>query len=229
MIFKKIFFLLSLPVAGFSQNKLSNQHLFDTIPFIPAHYEKRIKQFKKEPVITGRTLFLGNSITEMGEWKILLNDSTIINRGISGDITFGVLKRLDDIIVRKPSKLFIKIGINDIGKDIPDAIIADNIRKIIQRIQKESPDTKIFLQSLLPVNPAYPGFPQHYDKMEHVMNTNSLLRSMAETCSIRFVNLFPVFLDSKGLLDAQYTTDGLHLNPKGYRLWADYLKKEKLL
>jgi len=63
-----------------------------------------------------------------------LNDSTVINRGIGGDITFDVLQRLDDVIKRKPSKLFILIGINDIGKDIPDAVIADNYRKIITRV-----------------------------------------------------------------------------------------------
>ncbi len=77
-------------------------------------------------------MFLGNSITEMGNWKNVLNDTTVINRGIGGDITYGVLKRLKDITDRRPSKLFILLGINDIGKDIPDAVIADNYLKIRQ-------------------------------------------------------------------------------------------------
>jgi lysophospholipase L1-like esterase len=229
MIQKIFSLLLILPGISLAQSPVTNQNLFDTISFMPDHYESRMKAFEKEPVVTGKIIFVGNSITEMGEWQKLFNDSTIINRGIGGDITFGVLKRLNDIIIRKPSHLFIKIGINDIGKDIPDAVIADNIRKIIRRVQAGSPETKIYLQSLLPVNPAYPRFPQHYDKQEHIIKTNLLLKSVAKNCNVRFVDLFPLFLDSKKLLDKQFTNDGLHLNQKGYKIWADYLKKEKLL
>jgi lysophospholipase L1-like esterase len=227
---KKIFFLLLiLPGFSLAQSPVTNQNLFDTISFMPDHYESRVKAFEKEPVVTGKIIFVGNSITEMGEWQKLFNDSTIINRGIGGDITFGLLKRLNDIIIRKPSHLFIKIGINDIGKDIPDAVIADNIRKIIRKVQAGSPETKIYLQSMLPVNPSYPRFPQHYDKQERVIKTNLLLKAVAKNCNVRFVDLFPLFLDSKKLLDKQFTNDGLHLNQKGYKIWADYLKQEKLL
>ena len=148
----------------FSKAQVTNQRLFDTIGFIPEHYPQRIAVFEQEPVVTGRIIFLGNSITEMGNWKKLLNDTTVINRGIGGDITFGVLKRLDDVIKRQPSKLFLLIGINDIAKDIPDAVIADNIRKIILRVQAESPSAKIYVESILPVNLDVPNFPQHYDK-----------------------------------------------------------------
>lgn len=122
-----LFICLLLPVLSYSQ--VTNERLFDTVGFIPEHYSQRIAVFEKEPLETGHIIFLGNSITEMGNWKQLMNDTTVLNRGISGDITFGVLKRLDDVIKKQPSKLFLLIGINDIGKDIPDAVIADNIRK----------------------------------------------------------------------------------------------------
>src|ERR1700757_523012 len=123
-----LFFLLPFAVQA---QQVTNQRLFDTIPFIPEHTPQRIAQFAKEPIVTGKIIFLGNSITEMGNWKKVTGDTTVINRGIGGDITFGVLKRLQDITDRHPSKLFILIGINDIGKDIPDAVIADNYLKIV--------------------------------------------------------------------------------------------------
>src|SRR5690349_16498569 len=108
--------LLLLPLVGYSQ--ITTKRLNDTISYIPDHYAKRIAIFEKEPVVTGKIIFLGNSITEGGQWTKLTGDASVINRGISGDITYGVLKRLPDIIKRKPSKLFILIGINDIAKDI---------------------------------------------------------------------------------------------------------------
>ena len=203
----------------------THQHLFDTIPFMPDHYASRVAQFEKEPVTTGKIMFLGNSITEGGPWAELTGDKTVINRGIGGDITYSVLKRLDDVIVRKPSKLFILIGINDIGKDIPDAVIAANCRKMIGKLLTGSPQTKIYLQSILPLNPDIHGFPQHYDKEEHVIHTNELLRQVATSSGVIFVNLYPLFLNEQHRLDKKFTADGLHLNHSAYERWVTCLKE----
>ncbi len=225
-----IFFLILFPCTVNAQrNPVTNQNLFDTIPFIPEHTIERLKIFEKEPVVTGKIIFLGNSITEGGNWKELTEDQTVINRGIGGDITYGLLRRLDDVIKRQPSKLFILIGINDIGKDLPDAVIADNYRKIIHRVQQESAVTQIFVQSILPLNSTVPGFPQHYDKQEHVVSTNRLLKMMANDIKCTFIDLYPLFLDKDKRMDAKYTADGLHLKPEGYRIWVDYLKAKKYL
>src|SRR4051794_8025406 len=93
------------------------QRTWDTIPMLPQLYQQRYELFKKEPIVKGRVLFLGNSITQGGNWKKLLKDTTVINRGISGDVTFGILNRLGEVIQREPSKLFLLIGINDISKN----------------------------------------------------------------------------------------------------------------
>jgi len=221
--------LLFLPSVIQAQSELTNQRLFDTDPFLPDHYAERVQQFENEPVEPGRIMFLGDSITEGGNWMGVVGDSTVINRGIGGDVTFGVLKRLGDVVQRRPSKLFIMIGINDIGKDIPDAVIADNCRQIIEEVQAKSANTEIYLQSLLPVNPSHPGFPQHYDKEYHVIHLNQLLREVAAATGSHFVNLFPLFLNAQERLAAEFTTDGLHLNERGYRVWAQYLKENGYL
>lgn len=223
-------FCMLLSLFGQTQ-KVTNQRLSDTTGFLPEYYTQRAAKFAEEPVVPGQIIFLGNSITQIGDWKKLLNESTVLNRGIAGDITFGVLKRLDDIIKRQPSKLFLLIGINDIGKDIPDVIIADNIRKIIARVQAESPSTKIYVQSILPVNPDVPNFPQHYDKQGHVVNSNKLIRKVAGDAHCTYVNIHDLFTDKQGRLDAKYTTDGLHLAPAGdgYQKWVKYLRKQGYL
>ena len=133
-------FLLSILSPRDAESQITNQNLFDTLPFLPDHYAKKVAQFTKDPIVTDKIIFLGNSITEGGDWGDLIGDHTLVTRGIGGDITFGVLKRLDDIMIRRPSKLFILIGINDIGKDIPDAVITDNWRKIIERVKSGSPE-----------------------------------------------------------------------------------------
>ena len=217
------------PFFSKAQSFPTNQNLFDTIPFIPDHGQKRMERFRSEPVVYGSIVFLGNSITEMGDWKKLTGDSTVINRGIGGDITFGVLKRLDEVLNRKPSKIFLLIGINDIGKDIPPTVIADNIKKIIRRIQTESPATKIILQNLIPVNPTINHFPQHYDKQSKIVETNKLLIGVAKETNVPLVDLNKLFRDTKGNLQEKYTNDGLHINTAGYKIWIDHLKLKSYL
>src|SRR6201996_5159166 len=173
---KYLLILLLFPLFASAQS-VTNQNVFDTIPFIPEHRQPRLDQFAKEPVVTGRVIFLGNSITEMGNWKKVTGDTTVINRGIGGDITFAILKRLKDVTDRQPSKVFLLIGINDIGKDIPDAVIADNELKIVKEIHDKCPQTKIYVESVLPVNSTVHNFPQHYDKEEHVLALNKLLQA----------------------------------------------------
>jgi lysophospholipase L1-like esterase len=221
---KYFLLLLLLPLAAQCQ-KITNIRIYDTIPFIPEHTPQRIAQFEKEPIVTGRVIFLGNSITEMGNWKKVTGDSTVINRGIGGDITYGVLKRLKDITDRQPSKVFMLIGINDIGKDIPDVVIADNEMKIVREIHAKCPQTQVYVESVLPLNPTMPNFPQHYDKEEHVLALNKLLKANATTGGYTFVDIFHLFVDADGRLQSQYSYEGLHIKPAGFVIWADYLKK----
>src|SRR6201995_6012855 len=201
---KYLFFVLLFPLAVQAQT-VTNQRIYDTIPFIPEHTPQRLAVFAKEPIVTGRVIFLGNSITEMGDWKKATGDTTVINRGIGGDITYGVLKRLKDVTDRKPSKLFILLGINDIGKDIPDAVIADNYLKIVKEIHAKCPGTKIYVQSVLPVNSTLPRFPQHYDKEEHVLSVNKLLKANASVGDYTFVDIFHLFVDANQRLESRYT------------------------
>ncbi len=153
----------------------------------------------------------------------------IIARGIGGDITYSVLHRLKDITDRYPSKIFILLGINDIGKDIPDAVIANNYLKIVNEIHDKCPKTIIYVQSVLPIDPGHPHFPQHYDKPEHILALNKLLAAQAKEGNYTYVDIFHLFADDKGNLFSQYTYEGLHLKPPAYPIWADYLKKQGYL
>ena len=211
-----------------AQNPLTNQRLFDTIPYIMDHHQKRLAQFASEPMTRGGILFLGNSITEEGPWQELIGVQAV-NRGISGDITFGVLKRLDEIVERQPEKLFLLIGINDLSMDIPEAIVADNVKKIITRLQRESPGTLIHLQSILPLNPHMDGFLQHFGKQDKVLMCNQLLSKTAGETGVTYINLFPYFLNRELLLRENLTYDGIHLNRQGYEFWVNHLKTKGYL
>lgn len=207
----------------------NRENLLDTVPVIPKPIPQRLALFAREHIVPGRIIFLGDSITEMGDWKKALNDSTVINRGVGGDLTRDVLRRLKEITDRNPSKVFILLGINDIGKNVPDAVITNNYLKIIREIHRHSPNTIPYVQSVLPVNPGMLHFPRHYHKQGHILALNKLLASHAKAENYTYIDIFSLFSDENGLLGSQYTYDGLHLRPPAYPIWASYLKEQGYL
>jgi len=188
----------------------------------PGKYVELVAKFKADPKSKNDIVFLGNSITAGTDWAKLLNLPQAKNRGISGDITFGVLERLQDVIDGKPAKIFILIGINDISRNIPDSIILENYKKMIDRIRKGSKKTQIYFNTLLPVNASFEKFKNHYGKDEHILWLNDQIRKFTAK-NVTVIDLYPNFTDQDKHLRADLTRDGLHLLPEGYKIWADFL------
>ncbi len=197
--------------------------------FRPNNFALKVELFKSYPDHKSDIIFLGNSITAGTDWMELMGRADVRNRGISGDISYGILERLDEVTGGKPAKVFILIGINDISRNIPDSLILCNYRKIIQRIKKESPATGIYFQTLMPVNNSFTQFKNHYNKDEHILYINAQLKKMGAEEKITVIDLYPHFLGQDNKLDPKYTIDGLHLNAEGYKVWASILKKGKYL
>src|SRR5204862_202567 len=83
-----------------------------------------------------------------------------------------------------------------------DAVIAAQYRALVDSVKSQSPQTKIFVQSILPLNPTVKNFPQHYDKQERVVAVNVLIRRMARETGATYVDLWPIFVDRQNRLDA---------------------------
>lgn len=219
----KIIAGLSLILILGSTNTQAQDVKWDST-YRPGAYLKKVEAFTAEGITKKDFVFLGNSITAGTDWAKLLGLPNAKNRGISGDITFGVLERLDQVISGKPSKVFVLIGINDVSRNIPDSIILRNYKNIISRIKSGSKKTKIYFYTLLPVNSSFNKFKNHYGKDEHILWLNSEIRKLADK-KVTIIDLYPEFLDSENHLKANLTHDGLHLKPEGYQVWAEVLKK----
>lgn len=183
------------------------------------YYHQRVSQFRLLPKTNSDIFFVGNSITDGGEWSELFSDKRVKNRGISGDISAGVLNRIDEISDRKPSKVFLLIGINDLSRNIPTDSILKNITKIVSYLKQESPSTKLYVQSILPVNDFYKKFESHTRKGEQIKQLNTNLKQNATTYHYTYIDLHSSFCDEDGKLIKEFTNDGLHLKGDGYLKW----------
>ena len=233
---KLILLLLFVPLISFGQNDVDINTLYPQSNiviknhnyFTSKYYPKRIDEFKSNPLTKGGIVFLGNSITEEGkDWGKKINMNGVSNRGISGDITDGVLERLDEIIFYKPKAVFILIGHNDlwsyrIKSGVPSIkYIEKKIIKIVESINNGSPETLIFVQSILPT--------RHVTKdnffEKSINKINSFLKQNESKHNYSFIDLHSLFVDSKGLLKSNLTPDGGHLNTEGYAVWIDKIKE----
>ena len=190
------------------------------------YYDQRELLFEAMPTSENDIIFLGNSITDGGEWTELFENPNCKNRGISGDITSGVLNRLETITKGQPAMIFLMIGINDMNWGISNDTIAMNIREIVQRIKAESPRTRIVVQSILPTNDYYGLFTGHTKRWEDVAVINGMLEEMADEEDVEYLDLFSRFANEDGKLNIAYSNDGLHLNGDGYLLWKEIIEDE---
>lgn len=222
-------FIISLSIIFFASAPLKAQSVSYDSAYRPASFKLKWELFESFHDAKTDIIFLGNSITAGTDWNELLSMSNCRNRGISGDITFGVLQRLDEVTEGKPAKVFILIGINDISRNIPDDVILANYQRIVERIRAASPATKIYIQTLLPVNNEFTQHKNHYNKDEHISAVNEGLKKLGAAEKITVIDLHPHFQDAAKKLDKRYTVDGLHLNAAGYRVWEEVLKKGNYL
>ena len=190
------------------------------------YYDQRELLFEAMPTSENDIIFLGNSITDGGEWCELFENPNCKNRGISGDITPGVLNRLVTITKGKPAMVFLMIGTNDMDHGYSNDTIALNVREIVQRIKRETPRTKIVVQSILPTNDCYGLFTGHTKRYADVAVINAMLENMAEEEDVEYLDLYNHFATPEGKMNPKYSNDGLHLNADGYLLWKDIVEDE---
>lgn len=181
--------------------------------------ETRKDSFYKDTHSMNEIIFLGNSLTEGFDLPRYFRGSNIKNRGIGGDRTTDILNRLDEITTAKPRLVLLMVGINDLHFYTQEQII-NNYERIIQIIQKESPDTRIIVQSVLPVAEFY-----NAQLNQQVETLNQQLEPLAENHQLRYIDLYPFFTQHEPMAEL-YQPDGVHLAQPGYQLWAGILKEQ---
>jgi lysophospholipase L1-like esterase len=171
--------------------------------------------FKTLPHKKTDVVLLGTSLTQGFPLQELLNDCRIKNRGIGGNTTFDILDRLIEVTDGKPSKIFLEAGTNDIGKYSTIDTPYNNIVEIANKIKEYTPKTKLYIQSILPMS--------NSKSVKPITDLNNKISIYCDNKHIKFIKLYPAFLKD-GVLNKSLTTDGIHLNFKGYFIWKENIE-----
>jgi len=159
-------------------------------------------------------VMFGDSITEWGPWHDALASYSLANRGLAGDTTTGMLRRLESTKVCQPKLVCVMAGINDLSQGYSVDQILDNYRQMLDFWQAEG--IEVWVQSTLYVGQRISSLnPQ-------VTLLNQALQQLCKQRQITFINLNQSLCPQQ-VLPLDCSCDDLHLNSNAYQQWLAVL------
>lgn len=180
----------------------------------------------QEEVIDDNYLFVGDFYTKDFNFddydyhyvKVCENDFT----------TKKVLDDLKNKVYRyNPSIVFIQLGIMDLNEDKSVDEIVNNMEEIIDNIKDNRPYTKIYIESLYPINKDADKFDRIISKdilEDDIKEVNKKLKDLTKSKKVEFLDLYSILSDEDKLKD-DYSSNGVKLNDEGYSLVREKIEK----
>lgn len=160
-------------------------------------------------------VLFGDSITEWGPWQDVFTDIPHVNRGIAGDTTVGMLRRIETTLAVNPKLISVMAGINDLAQGFSVDSVFENYQTMLTYWQKNN--CTVLVQSTL-----YCGY-----RLVHlnpqVTELNHRLEAYCQQNDVTYLNVNAI-LSPDGFLSNDYTCDDLHLNALAYSQWINELK-----
>lgn len=119
----------------------------------------------------------------------------------------------------KYKKIYIMLGINEIGNDIENTF--GNFKGLVENVRAKAPDAVIYLQANMHVTSDAQTSSVNNERINAL---NDLIHSLADNTKIFYIDVNPVFDDDKGNLEAGYTSDGVHVLAEIYRNWSEWYR-----
>ncbi|MBK7653497.1 MAG: G-D-S-L family lipolytic protein [Flammeovirgaceae bacterium] len=192
----------------------------------PLRFEKEVNELVAgDSAVNKKKLILFTGSSSIRFWKSLKSDFPAINtlnNGFGGSEMTDLLYYADQLIIKyNPKEIFIYEGDNDLnsGKKVSEILQAAN--QLLTLIRERLPkNVKVFFIS------AKPSIARWALK-EKYLDYNRQLEAWTKTEKrVYFVDVWALLVDAQGEVWKDiFIADGLHLNEKGYKIWADAIKK----
>ena len=186
------------------------------IRLLVAGQQHRASQFAAVGAAPGRVVFLGDSITEGGLWDEWFPNVAVLNRGIGGERTANVLRRLDTA-VNEPTAVFLLIGTNDLMALESHEETARNVAAILAGIEDGCARHARVRAERHATRQGLPGRGTRAQAATSSWSPSGPSTSAASTSG-------PPWPPWTACSTPEFTRDRLHLNGRGYRTWVKVLE-----
>ena len=200
--------------------------------------EEKLERYRvlNRNVRKGEILFTGSSLMEQFPINELLMTNgmrqVVYNRGIGGFTTSDMLSHMEEMVFgTEPSKIFINIGTNDIGRpDYQLEALMERYERIIVGIRRRLPKAQIYMMAYYPVHETDEPLDKDSGLFatrtnENIMLANEAVEKLAKKTGCFVINVNDGLMDESGKLKKEFTVEGIHMYANGYQVVLDNLKQ----
>ena len=195
------------------------------------YWQQKVSSFEVQNsnLSQGQIVFIGDSITDLYHLDDHYADLplAVYNRGIGGDTTSGVLKRMKvSLFDIAPSKIVLMIGINDINGGVNIETVAKNYQEILKQIKENLPTTQVFCMSVLPIGSKILDYIDINlnERNALIKQFNVKVQNLATQFEYTYLDLFSLVCDEDEKMKNEYTIDWGHLSEAGFTVWTNLVK-----
>lgn len=215
-----VVFLVVLPNVESSNRETRLDTIYAKTTMTGSHMQQLFNTLPE--VREGAVVFVGNSLTAAFPFR-QFKQANIVNHGIPGALVRTMIYQTEDLKEEAPALVFLEGGINDLLTGASAKEVCLSWDALLDKLQKELPETQLVVQSLLPVR-------QQLIRSAQVPGINASVREvnvhLYAECMKRNLHYADVYshLQEDGQLGLKYTTDGVHLTSEGYAVWAQEIE-----
>lgn len=197
---------------------------------LPEKPEKKLEFTKVDKKYFKDALFIGDSRTVgLSEYADLGGADVFADSGMSVYKVFekeieikGIGKTgLENLLKsKKYGKIYVMLGINELGYEHKQTV--RKFKELVQRIQKLQPEAIIFIGANLHVTAEKSAQSDIYNN-KNINRINEGIKKLADEKQIFYIDINEIFDDENGNLNAEYTTDKVHVLGKYYEQWAEWI------
>ena len=159
--------------------------------------------------------FVGDSITNHGNWESWFPDRETFNLGVSGNTTDDLIERIDEVVELHPDAVALLVGTNDLGQRKSVEHLVRNIEYLLVTLRRGLPGTRMLVQSIMPRGAEF---------AERVQDANRHLRQFAPSVNAQYLDLWPALALGNDEISPEFSDDKLHLTAAGYEAWLSELR-----
>ncbi len=160
-------------------------------------------------------VFLGDSITQGGDWETWFPELNTLNFGIGGSTSEDILHRLDTVVAAEPDEIVLLVGTNDFGMRRNVESLVRNVQSILVDLRRDLPGSRLLVQSIMPRGREF---------ADRIREANIHLRQFSATVHAQFLDLWPAMALDDGEINPRFSDDRLHLTEAGYEIWLSELR-----
>ncbi|HZW49913.1 MAG TPA: GDSL-type esterase/lipase family protein [Bacillota bacterium] len=183
----------------------------------PASYDIDLDSFFAD------SWFIGDSFTNGLEGYTRLKQQSVFLDEVGLTVT-KAMQRLNELINVTPKRIFVLLGINDLGYGYSPEEFAAQYQQLLTELKVGWPQAEIYVQAIFHVTARHESIDSCRTNAA-IAAYNAALAKVCNQSGFAYIDIGSAFCDQAGVMREAESPDGLHLEYSGNYVWLELLKQ----